>query len=111
MVGAPVPVPPWRPQDAKVTMKTSTTQARNFRPTIRKIVMALALVSLMGSLSMTPALAKDNGNGRGHADKGWHKGESRGNRDEWRDWRPTYRPVYVEPYVNESSPARSQINA
>ena len=79
-------------------MKTSTKQARNFRPTIRRIVTALALVSAMGSMAMTPALAKDNGNGRGHADKGLHKGELRGNRDEWRDFRPVYRPVYVAPY-------------
>lgn len=79
-------------------MKTSTRQARNFRPTIRKVVMALALVSVMGSMPMTPALSKEGDDRRGHADKGWHKGESRGNRDEWRDSRPEYRPVYAAPY-------------
>jgi hypothetical protein len=84
--------------DAKVNMKTSTKQAKDFRPTIRKIVLALALVSVMGGMSMSPALSKDDDDRRGHADKGWHKGEWRGDRDEWRDVRPVYRPVYVEPY-------------
>jgi hypothetical protein len=76
-------------------MKTSTKQARDFRPTVRKIVSALALVSVMGSMSITPALSKDGDDRRGHADKGWHKGEVRGDRDEWR---PAYRPVYQAPY-------------
>ncbi len=79
-------------------MKTSTKQARNFRPTIGKIVMALALVSVTGSLSLTPALSRDDGDRRGHADKGWHKGEWRGEREYRREWQPVYRPVYVEPY-------------
>ena len=74
-------------------MKISTKQAGNFRPTIGKIVTALALVSVMGSMSMTPALSKDDGDRRGHADKGWHKGEWRGDR------RYEGRPVYWEPYV------------
>jgi len=75
-------------QEWKVTMKTSTTQARNFRPTIGRIVTALAVASVMGGMAMTPALG---------ADKGWHKGEWKGDRN-----RPVYvydyRPVYRAPY-------------
>ena len=58
-------------------MKTSTKQ---FRPTISKIMMALALASIIGGISITPALAKDND---GHHDRGWHKGEQRGDLNEW----------------------------
>jgi hypothetical protein len=50
----------------------------------------------MGAMSMTPAFAKDNDDDRrGHADKGWHKGQWR---DDRREWRPVYQPVYREPY-------------
>jgi hypothetical protein len=63
-----------------------------------KLVMALALVSVMGGLTVTKALSKDDDDRRGHADKGWHKGESRGDRDGRGDWRPVYQPVYREPY-------------
>lgn len=69
-------------------MKTSTTQARNFRPAIGRIVTALAIASLMGGMAMTPVHG---------ADKGWHKGQWKGDRSE-----PVYiyeyRPVYREPY-------------
>jgi hypothetical protein len=91
-------------------MKTSTQQAKNFRPTIHKIVMALALVSLMGSMSMTPALSRDEGDRRGHADKGWHKGEQQGDRGR-REYRPEYQhpyryaqPVYAPPPVYYAPP-------
>lgn len=69
-------------------MKTSTTQARNFRPAIGKIMTALAFASVMGGMAMTPAHG---------ADKGWHKGQWKGDRNP-----PVYvyeyRPVYQEPY-------------
>ena len=73
-------------------MKTSTKQARNFRPTISKIVMALAVASVMGGMAMTPALARDNDNRQGHRDNGRHNG--RGDRHE-------YRPVYQQPYYSQ----------
>jgi len=83
-------------------MKTSTNQARNLRPTISKIVMALAVASMMGGMAITPALAKDNGDRKGHQDQGLHKGQSkgdRGQRDEYRrEPQPVYRPVYAHPY-------------
>ena len=75
-------------------MKTSTNQARNFRPTISKIVMALAVASVMGAMAMTPALGD---NRKGHQDQGLHKGQSKGDRDR-RESRPVYRPVYEHPY-------------
>ena len=66
-------------QEWKGTMKTSTNQARNFRPTISKVVMALTLASVMGGISVTPALARDN-----------DRRDERGRRE--------HRPVYRHPY-------------
>ena len=93
-------------------MKTSTKQVRNLRPTISKIVMALAVASVMGGMAITPALAKDNHDRQGHRDNGWHKGQAKGDRDR-RDYRPSYyypQPVYVPPpvyYAPQQSPGIS----
>ena len=76
--------------ERKATMKTSTNQVRNFRPPISKIVMALAVASVMGAMAVTPALARDNDDRRGHRDNGRHRGE-----------RHEYRPVYRQPYYSE----------
>jgi hypothetical protein len=94
-----------------IEMKTSTTQTRIPRPMYRKIAVALALASVVGSTSLTLALSKDRDDDRGeHGDRGWHKGwrgEERGHRDEPR-YRPLRqeqepyhysRPVYVPPPV------------
>lgn len=70
-------------------MKTSTNQARNFRPKISRIVMALAAASVMGGMAITPALGD---NRQGHQDRGVHRGERQGDRD-----RHEHRPVYVRP--------------
>jgi len=78
-------------------MKTSTHQARNLRPTISKIVMALAVASVMGATAMTPALGKGNDDRKGHQDQGLHKGQYKGAREQ-PAYRPVYRPVYQEPY-------------
>ena len=92
-------------------MKTSTKQARNFGPTIGRIVTALAFASLMGGIAMTPAL----GASKDRHDKGWHKGEWKGDRDR-REYRPVYQrpyyspPVYVPPpvyYAPQQSPGIS----
>jgi hypothetical protein len=72
-------------QEWKGTMKISTNQARNFRPTISKIMMALTLASVMGGISVTPALARDN-----------DRRDERGRREQ-------HRPVYRHPY-NYSRP-------
>jgi hypothetical protein len=85
--------------NAGANMKTSMQQTGNFRPTVRKIAIVLAAASLMGGMLIAPALARDGDDGRrGHADKGWHKGQERrgGDRDYY--WQPAYRPVYREPY-------------
>src|SRR5450756_409168 len=74
-------------------MTTSTNQARNLRPTISKIVMALAVASVMGGMAITPALGD---NRKGHQDQGLHKGQFKGDRD--RVYQPVYRPVYEHPY-------------
>jgi hypothetical protein len=93
-------------------MKTSTKQTRNFRPTISKIVMALAVASVMGGMAITPALGASND----RHDKGWHKGEQRQSDRDRREYRPQYqqpyysRPVYVPPpvyYAPQQSPGIS----
>jgi hypothetical protein len=79
-------------------MKTSTNQARNLRPTIGKIAMALAVASVMGAMAVTPALGD---NRKGHQDQGLHKGQYKGDRDrtEYQPvYRPVYRPMYQDPY-------------
>jgi hypothetical protein len=81
-------------------MKTSTNQARNSRPTISKIVMALAVASVMGAMAVTPALGD---NRKGHQDQGLHKGQFKGDRDR-REYRPVYQPVYQPSYNYYSQP-------
>ncbi len=81
-------------------MKTSTNQARNLRPTISKIVMALAVASVMGGMAITPALGD---NRKGHQDQGLHKGQNKGDRDR-PEYRSVYQPVYQEPYRYYSEP-------
>lgn len=100
-------------------MKTSTKQARNFSPTISKIVMALAVASVMGGMAMTPALAKDKHDRQGHRDNGRHNGEWRGDRDDRRGYQQPYyyehpsyysQPVYAPPpvyYAPQQSPGIS----
>ena len=75
-------------------MKTSTNQASNCRPTISKIVMALAVASVMGGMAITPALGD---NRKGHQDQGLHKGQLKNARAR-SVYQPVYRPVYQEPY-------------
>jgi hypothetical protein len=78
-------------------MKTSTSHARHLRPAISKIVLALTAASVIGAMAVTPALAKDNDNRKGHQDQGLHKGERQGDRDR-REHRPVYqRPDYAQP--------------
>jgi hypothetical protein len=74
-------------------MKTSTNQARNLRPAISKIVMTLAIASVMGGMAITPALGD---NRQGHQDRGMHKGERQGDRE-----RHEHRPVYQRPYYSQ----------
>lgn len=86
---------------------TSSTQARYFRPTTRKVAMALSLASLIGGMSISPALAEgDNGHGRSDPDG------DRGGQREWHgnrpghgyqagyqpEYRPEYRPQHVQHY-------------
>jgi len=72
-------------------MKTVTTQAANFRPMMRRMVTAIAVIAAVtGGLSMTPAFGDND-----HGNKGAHKGQSQ------RDWqydRREYRPNYQQPY-------------
>ena len=81
-------------------MEIPTRQAVKSRPAIGKIVVAVALASVVGSICMTPALGRDDDRGRHdardnrdrHGDRDWH-----GDRGRY-DYRPEYRPVYRHPY-------------
>jgi hypothetical protein len=76
-------------------MKTSTKQARNFRPTLGRIALALTLVSVMGALSI-PAFGDDR---NGRRDNGVRDGDRHGDRnfDRNRGGRG-YGPRYGHPY-------------
>ncbi len=76
-------------------MKISTKQARNFRPTIRKVVTALALASVMGGISISSALGQHN-DIRVTAAQDRNQNANR-NRNDRRDQR-AYRPAYQHPY-------------
>jgi hypothetical protein len=71
-------------------MKTSITQTRHFRPAISRIVMALAAISVIGGMAVTPALADER---PAYRDNGLHRGQQMRDRD-----RREYRPVYQHPY-------------
>jgi hypothetical protein len=99
-------------------MKTSTNQARNFRPTISKIVMALAVVSVMGGMAMTPALGQykePQSRGRAAQDRNQNDNRNRNDRHDQRAPRPAYQhpyshPVYAPPpvyYAPQQSPGIS----
>jgi hypothetical protein len=97
-------------------MTISTNQVSNLRRTIGRIMMALALASVMGSIAVTPAHGKGNDDRRGYQGKGGQRGEQRGNRDR-REYRPEYvqpnyysQPVYAPPpvyYAPQPSPGIS----
>jgi Ni/Co efflux regulator RcnB len=91
-------------------MKTSTSQARNLRPIISKIVMAVAVASVMGSMAITPALGQnDGGRSRAAQDHGRNAGNQHdnrnrnANRNDRRDRRES-RPVYERGYNYYSEP-------
>lgn len=77
-------------------MEISTGQARKLRPTLGKIVMAVAFTSAIGALGMTPAFAKDNDRHDNRHDRNWRGDHDR--YDHRPDYRPVYRPVYQHPY-------------
>ena len=82
-------------------MKISTKQARNFRPTIGKIVIALAFASVMGGMIISSALGQYNqynqsNESRTRAAQDRNQNDNR-NRNARRDQR-AYRPAYQHPY-------------
>jgi hypothetical protein len=54
-------------------MKTTTMQAKNFRPKLGKIAIAIALASALGGLGMTPAFGDEHGDGDHDAKNQGHK--------------------------------------
>lgn len=87
-------------------MNFSMRRTRFFSSTAGKAVMVLAFASVIGGLSITPALADNNGrDGRGHWQRD-HQREWHGDRDHHYGYQPEYRrpyyyarPVYVPPPV------------
>ena len=49
-------------------MSTSNTRAKHFRSTVGKIVMALTFASVVGAISLVPALGQDNNRRQGYQD-------------------------------------------
>jgi hypothetical protein len=94
-------------------MKISTKQARNLRPTIGKILMALAFASVIGGMTVSSALGQHNENrSRAAHDRGRYDDRNQNynyNRNDRRNQRaywPTYQyqypyrysqPVYAPP--------------
>jgi hypothetical protein len=85
-------------QEMEIKMKTSTKQAKNFRPTLSKIVIALAVASVMGGASMTPAFGQDRERRDNRRDNGWRHNDNRHDDRYWREHQRVYRPVYRHPY-------------
>ena len=95
-------------------MKLSTMQFQRFGPPMGKIMVALALASVLGGTTITPAFAREN---EARHDQGRHRGqhkvEQRRDRDEYRNRRDPYyysAPVYVPPpayYPPQPSPGIS----
>jgi hypothetical protein len=73
-------------------MKTSSTW--NFRSIVGKIMLGLVLVTMVGSIDVTPALGKDNHKRMVKHDNGRHRG-----REYDRDRYVYDRRVYVAPPV------------
>jgi hypothetical protein len=90
-------------------MKTSSTW--NFRSIGAKIMMALVLTAMIGSMEVAPALAKDDHKRMGKHDNGRYEHRGRGyDRDRYARGRRDYRPygygerVYVPPPVYYEPP-------
>ena len=91
-------------------MKSSESQPKFFTTSGRRAVMSLALASVMGCMSISPALAERNydhdRDQRGdYGQRGWHgdhHDEWRGERHrEWREHQRSYwsRSEYPQPYI------------
>lgn len=83
-------------------MTTSMTRARNVRATAGKMLLAVALASTLGGLSVGPALADDRDRRQEQQNRAWQQEQARARYErDRRDYhrRQTYRPVYVPPPV------------
>jgi hypothetical protein len=86
-------------------MTTSITRATHLRSAAGKILVAVALVSAIGGLSVGPAFGQDRGWRQEQQDRGRYerdRRDDRGRRDERgrRAYRPVYEaPVYAPPPV------------
>ena len=109
----------WAPafDEWTVKMKTSTTQARNFKPKLCKIATVIALASALGGLGITPAFGDehdnrgaDAGDRYGHdADRARHNSPP-ASHHRYHHAQPRYAPTYAPPavyYAPQASPGIS----
>ena len=76
-------------------MKISTKQTRTDRPTVSKIVIALAFASVAGGMTISPALGQHNENRENHENRA--RAEHDRDRHDDRN-HGAYRPGYQHPY-------------
>jgi len=79
--------------------KSSIRQARYFRSTGRKVVMALALASAISGLSISSALADSNDNYDGPGNSGHHENYGQSKKHGDRDGYDGYQLEYRQPYI------------
>jgi len=79
--------------------KSSIQQARYFRSTGRKIVMALALASAISGLAISPALADNNdGHDQGKHHKNYGQSKKHGDNEGYDGYRSEQGPyIYAQP--------------
>ena len=84
-------------QAKQVTMKTPTTQTRQFRSIISQPLLALAVASVISALAMAPALAEDHDNRQGNWNHGKGNSGYKGNGHDYHGYhgeRHGYQPPY-----------------
>lgn len=92
-------------------MTRSITWAKRVRWTAGNILLVLAVVSVIGGLSLGPALGEENDRRQGQQDRGGHAQDRHDNRNRHDDRdRRDYQPIYAPPpvvYVPAPSPGIS----
>lgn len=89
-------------------MTTSITWAKTVSWTAGKILVVLAVASVIGGLSVGPALGEDNDKRQGQQDRGGHARDQHDDRNRQDNrYRHDYQPIYAPPpvvYVPSPSP-------
>jgi hypothetical protein len=83
-------------------MTTSMTRTKNVRAIAGKMLLAVALASALGGLSVGPALGDDRDWRREQQNRAWQQEQERARYERYRrDYhrRQVYRPIYAPPPV------------